>query len=125
MALLIGNSNYKGAPKKLRCPHNDVRAVDKKLQEIGFKTLTLVDLSLNEMNRVINYFCSLLGEGMYAVFYYSGHGLGDDSTTYLIPIDAYGHQVRIEECIDFNSVRRKMQSQCAKIIAFFDCCRTK
>jgi len=75
MALLIGNSNYKGNIKCLQCPHNDVKAFAEKLQQLGFKTLTLVDVSLDEMLRAIDYFCGLLHKGMYAVFYYSGHGL--------------------------------------------------
>ncbi|XP_065883772.1 uncharacterized protein [Dysidea avara] len=125
MALLIGNGNYRGSTKHLRCPPNDVKAMTEKLQELGFKTLSLVDVSLNEMSRAINYFCGLLRKGMYAVFYYSGHGLGNENTTYLMPIDANDQQVKIEEYINYNDARRKMQQRRAKVIAFLDCCRTK
>ena len=124
MALLIGNGNYKGA-LCLRCPHDDVKAMAEKLQELGFKTLSLVDVSLNEMSRAIDYFCSLLQEGMYAVFYYSGHGLDVQKTTYLMPVDANGHKVKTEECVNYDDVRQQMQQQNAKVIAFLDCCRTK
>ena len=125
MALLIGNSNYKGATTKLKCPRNDVKAMAAKLQQLGFNTLTLVDVPLDEMSRAIDYFCGLLHVGMYAVFYYSGHGLGNESTTYLMPIDANDQQVNIKEFINYNVVRQKMQQRRAKVVAFLDCCRAK
>jgi len=125
MALLIGNSNYKGPTSQLKCPHHDVKAMAEQLQQLGFKTLALVDVSLNEMSRAIDYFCGLLHVGMYAVFYYSGHGLGNENTTYLMPVDANDQQVKIEEFINYNVVRRKMQQRHAKVVAFLDCCRTK
>ncbi|XP_065883776.1 hemicentin-2-like isoform X2 [Dysidea avara] len=124
MALLIGNSNYKGTANHLKCPHNDVKAMAEKLQDLGFKTLTLVDVSLQEMSRAIDYFCGLLHEGMYTVFYYSGHGLDVHKTTYLIPVDANGQQVNTEECVNYDFVRQKMQQQRTKVIVFLDCCRT-
>jgi len=102
-----------------------VKAMAEQLQQLGFKTLTLVDVSLNEMSRAIDYFCGLLHVGTYAVFYYSGHGLGNESTTYLMPVDADDQQVKIEEFINYNVVRRKMQQRRAKVVAFLDCCRTK
>ena len=126
MALLIGNSNYQMNTNCLFCPHNDVKTMEEKLQEDGFKTLSLVDLTRKQMSRAINYFCSLLHEGMYVVFYYSGHGVGDESTTLLMPIDADGQQVKVDEYINYNAVRQKLQRQHAiKLIAILDCCRTK
>ena len=122
MALLIGNGSYHEAIH-LRCPRNDVKGMAEKLQELGFKTLTLVDVSLKEMSRAIDYFCDLLHEGMYAVLYYSGHGLDVQKTTYLVPIDANGQQVKTEECVNYDDVRQQMQQKNAKVIAFLDCCR--
>ena len=54
MALLIGNSSYKRRP--LRCPRNDVKAVTEKLQKLDFKTISLVDLTLTEMSKAVDYF---------------------------------------------------------------------
>ena len=125
MALLIGNSKYKGTTDSLFCPHNDVKAMEKKLQELGFKTISLVDLTHKQMSSAIQYFRSLLQEGMYAVFYYSGHGIGNESTTFLMPIDADSQQVKLEEYIYYNTIREELQEQRAKVIAILDCCRAK
>ena len=63
MALLIGNCKYKGKP--LKYSGNDVEAVAGKLRELQFKTISLVDLTLSQMARAVDYFCSLLSLGMY------------------------------------------------------------
>ena len=86
MALLIGNSNYEGKP--LRCSKNDVKALTQRLQQLNFKTISLVNLTFSQLINAVEYFCSLLNNGMYAIFYYSGHGVEVNKTTYFVPIDA-------------------------------------
>jgi len=122
MALLIGNSSYKRRP--LRCPRNDVKAVTEKLQKLDFKTISLVDLTLTEMSKAVDYFCDLLDTGMYGLFYYSGHGLEVLKTTYLMPIDANEEPIKTGECVNYDTITQKMQKQPAKIISILDCCRT-
>ena len=121
MALLIGNNNYKGKP--LRCSKNDVKAVAERLQKLNFKTITLVDLTLSQMTNAVNYFCSLLDIGMYAVFYYSGHGVEVNKTTYFVPIDADDKELKIVQCKNSDLIAHKLQSTLAKIIMVLDCCR--
>ena len=118
MALLIGNYKYKGKP--LKYSGNDVEAVAGKLRELQFKTISLVDLTLSQMARAVDYFCSLLSWGMYAVFYYSGHGVENQSTktTYLMPIDAD----EFDQCINIDDIKQAKQS---KVIMILDCCRVK
>ena len=122
MALLIGNSSYK--TQRLKCPHNDVKAVTVTLQELGFKTISLVDLTLTQMTKAVEYFYELLDEGMYGLFYYSGHGLDVHKTTHLMPIDANDSQVKLEECVNYDVITQKLQKRPAKIISILDCCRT-
>ena len=121
MALLIGNSDYKERP--LRCPKNDVKAVTERLQQLNFKTITLVDLTLSQMTNAVNYFCSLLDTGMYAVFYYSGHGVEVNKTTYFVPIDADDKELKIVQCKNSDLITYKLQGTRAKIIMCLDCCR--
>ncbi|XP_065886160.1 uncharacterized protein [Dysidea avara] len=52
-----------------------------------------------------------------------GYGLGNESTTYLMPIDANDKQVKIEEFISYNDVRQKMQHRHVKVISILDYCR--
>ena len=122
IALLIGNSSYK--TRGLRCPHDDVKAVTVALQELGFKTISLVDLTLTEMTKAVEYFYELLDDGMYGLFYYSGHGLDVHKTTHLMPIDANDSQVKVEECVNYDVITQKLQKRPAKIISILDCCRT-
>ena len=121
MALLIGNSSYKGKP--LKCSKNDVKAVAERLQRLNFKTIVLVDLTLSQMTNAVNYFCSLLELGMYGVFYYSGHGVEVNKTTYFVPIDADDKELKIVQCKNSDLVAHKLQSTLAKIIMVLDCCR--
>ena len=121
MALLIGNGDYKGNP--LRCPKNDVKAIKKRLQRLNFKTLSLVDLTLSQTIDAINYFCSLLDTGMYAVFFYSGHGVEVHKTTYFVPIDADDKELKIVQLINSDLIAHKLQRTLAKVIMVLDCCR--
>lgn len=122
MALLIGNCNYKGKP--LKCSKNDVEAVTCKLRQLNFKTISLVDLTLSQTAKAVDYFCSLLDQGMYAVFYYSGHGLEYNKTLYLMPTDADA-SVRVSQCVNVDDITGKMQAKRSKVIMIFDCCRIK
>ena len=119
LALLIGNNNYK--KRALKCPRNDVQAMADKLRELGFKVISLVDLTLNEMQRAVEFFCNFLDKGMYAVFYYSGHGLEHCKTSYLVPIDAINFMIM--ECINYDHIRQKLQKKLSKVIVVLDCCR--
>ena len=121
MALLIGNGDYKGNP--LRCPKNDVKAIKKRLQMLNFKTLSLVDLTLSQTIDAINYFCSLLDTGMYALFFYSGHGVEVHKTTYFVPIDADDKELKIVQLINSDLIAHKLQRTLAKVIMVLDCCR--
>lgn len=122
MALLIGNCDYKGKP--LKCSMNDIEAVTSKLRQLNFKTISLVDLTLSQIAQAVDYFCSLLDQGMYAIFYYSGHGLEHNRTTYLMPIDAV-EPVKLDQCINVDDVTGKMQAKKSKVFMIFDCCRIK
>ena len=108
------------------CSRNDVEAVTEKLRQLNFKTISLVDLTLSQMAKAVDYFCSLLDNGMYAVFYYSGHGVENqhNKTTYLMPIDA-DEPVKFGQCMNGDDITQKMQAKQSKVIMIFDCCRIK
>lgn len=121
MALLIGNSSYAG--KSLKCSKNDVKAVTERLRLLNFKTISLVDLTLSQMTSAVDYFCSLLDKGMYAVFYYSGHGVEANKTTYFVPVDADDKDVNIVQYNNSDAIAYKLQQTLAKVIMVLDCCR--
>ena len=121
VALLIGNSTYEKHP--LSCSHHDVKKLTEKLHALNFKTISLVDLTLTEMSRAVDYFCSLLSKRMYAVFYFSGHGIADcNKTSYLVPIDAINYGPT--DSMNYDEIRQKLQCTLSKVIVILDCCRT-
>ena len=65
MALLIGSSRYRGNSPRLPAVINDIAFTRKKLEELQFKVISLVDLDLTEMRKAISWFCDLLAEGVY------------------------------------------------------------
>lgn len=75
------------------------------------------------MSNAVSYFCSLLSEGMYAIFYYSGHGVEIDKTTYFVPIDADETNLNIMQLYNADSIKCDLQSTSAKNFMILDCCR--
>ena len=91
LALVIGNRFYQKIPaaeEPLIFPHKDVYDFTLALKDLGFKVLSLVDLTLTEMRTVMLAFCKLLGPGVFAVFYFAGHGFEENGENYLMPVDA-------------------------------------
>ena len=65
VALLIGISSYRGNSPPLPAVINDIYFTRKKLEELQFKVISLVNLDLGEMRKAISWFCNLLAEGAY------------------------------------------------------------
>lgn len=88
VALVIGNSAYKSAPR-LTNPVNDATLVGGMLRKAGFDLVEVkLDLNAAEMRRALRDFGGRTREADVAVVYYAGHGIELDGTNYLIPTDA-------------------------------------
>lgn len=88
VALVIGNSAYKSAPR-LANPVNDASLVGSMLKKAGFDLVDVkLDLNAAEMRRALRDFGGKAREADVAVVYYAGHGIELDGTNYLIPTDA-------------------------------------
>lgn len=88
VALVIGNSAYKSAPK-LGNPVNDATLVGGMFKKAGFDSVDVrLDLSASEMRRTLREFAGRTRDAEMAVIYYAGHGIELDGTNYLIPTDA-------------------------------------
>lgn len=64
VALLIGNLNYNHHPA-LMAPIMDVHKLANLLQHLDFRVVSLLDLTLQEMQVAIEKFLQLLGRGVY------------------------------------------------------------
>jgi len=88
VALIIGNSAYKNAPR-LTNPVNDASRVADTFKAAGFDAVTTkLDLTVGEMRKVLREFGASTRGADIAVIYYAGHGIELDGNNYLIPTDA-------------------------------------
>lgn len=93
VALVVGNSNYEHLPQ-LNHPQQDARLVADALQQDGFNfvdnRLVSRDLDTDQFRSVLKQFAQMITASAatgstVAVFYYSGHGMEWDHTSYLLP----------------------------------------
>uniref|UniRef100_A0A1I8EBW7 CASPASE_P20 domain-containing protein n=2 Tax=Wuchereria bancrofti TaxID=6293 RepID=A0A1I8EBW7_WUCBA len=123
VALIIGNCNYINLPS-LVTPHCDAEMFAESLQNLGFKTVALGDLNLAEMHFFIKEYRKLLGDGVYAVFYFVGHGFEKNGKNYLLAVDAPSVDCRMTECISVEWILSVFEdSHPALNLILLDVCR--
>ena len=125
LALLIGNSNYTHGGS-LHNPVNDVRAMKKALEALGFTVMKHENCTQREMKMAMNDFGSRLKGKAVGLFFYAGHGVQVSRYNYLIPVDA---KLRNEKKVEYNCVRAdrilsEMESAGSRTnIVILDACR--
>jgi len=126
LALLIGVSTYKSHGVPLPAVKNDLQETVKVLEEMQFKVVSLLDLTLDEMHDAISMFCRLLSEDVYTIFYCAGHGfVANNGRHYLTPWDAHP-DVSPSECMCIESIQEKIQEKKPKLMMFcLDICRRR
>ena len=71
----------------------------------------------------MQYFASLLGKNVYALFFFAGHGFELNNMNYMMAVDA-DVEKRTDQCICAQQVLHTMQSRGAKLsIVLLDMCR--
>nr|XP_020486924.1 mucosa-associated lymphoid tissue lymphoma translocation protein 1-like isoform X2 [Labrus bergylta] len=122
VALLIGNLNYSNHPG-LMAPIMDVHKLSNLLQQLGFRVVSLLDLTKEEMLAAIDKFIQLLDRGVYGLFYYAGHGYERAGRNYLVAVDA-PQPYNPKNCVCVQRVMHSMQQrQTALNIILLDTCR--
>ncbi|XP_072291826.1 mucosa-associated lymphoid tissue lymphoma translocation protein 1 [Eucyclogobius newberryi] len=122
VALLIGNLNYAHHPG-LTAPVMDVHELGLLLQQLGFKVLSLLDLTAEQMSAAVHNFTQLLDTGVYGLFYYAGHGFERAGRNYLVPVDA-PQPYHTSTCVCVQRVMGKMQEKrTALSVILLDACR--
>ncbi|XP_025924176.1 mucosa-associated lymphoid tissue lymphoma translocation protein 1-like isoform X3 [Apteryx rowi] len=122
IALLVGNNHYQHHPN-LMAPVTDVFELSLLLKQLGFQVVSLLDLNKAEMMTAVSRFLQLLGKGVYAIFYYAGHGYEHSGRNYMVPIDA-PQPYAPENCISVQRILQKMQQrQTALNLILLDTCR--
>lgn len=87
VALVIGNSDYKYAPR-LPNPINDATAVARKLEAIGFDVMLRTDLDGTATRVALGEFTEKARFADVALLFYAGHGIEIQGSNYMIPVDA-------------------------------------
>ena len=92
--------------------------------EMGFKVISLMNLTRDEMTEALQKFYSLLGEGVYGLLYFAGHGFEQGGQNYLVPVDA-GHWIP-EKAVCAQKVLKEMNKFGTELIVFLlDICRKR
>ncbi|XP_078286099.1 mucosa-associated lymphoid tissue lymphoma translocation protein 1 isoform X1 [Rhinoraja longicauda] len=122
VALLIGNMNYANHPK-LVATMMDVFELSNLLQQLDFRVVSLLDLTKEEMLSAVKQFLQLLDNGVYALFYYAGHGYESSGRNYMVPVNA-PNPYRPESCINVQKILCKMQEKNTALnVLLLDMCR--
>lgn len=123
VALIISNCMYQHLPK-LVTPLCDAETLATALQDLKYKTVTLADLTLAEMKFLIREYKKLLGNGVYAVFYFVGHGFEVNGQCYLLPVDAPSEAHKPEHCLSMDYVLYEFSDHCPALnLLLLDVCR--
>ena len=125
LALLIGNSHYNHGGS-LANPVNDVRAIKKALESLGFTVMKYENCSQETMKRAMDKFGWKLKGKNVGLFFYAGHGVQVNGHNYLLPADAKLDSVNDAEydCVRADRVLAKMESAGSRTnIVILDACR--
>lgn len=124
-ALLIGNSNYAGQ-NFLDGPQNDVRDMQammktQKYQNERFRQISVCqDLTGDQMRQEIKkLYTSGIQKNDVTFFYFSGHGLSYEGTSYLVGLDA---DVSTSGAISVDELRRLLDPIPGKVVVILDSC---
>ena len=88
LALVIGNSDYRGSISSLVSPVNDANAISASLRAVGFEVDLQLDATRDEIKEAVLEFSDKLHESDVGLFYYSGHAVQVDGRNFIIPIGA-------------------------------------
>lgn len=73
--------------------------------------------------QAVQYFTTLIGKNVYALFFFAGHGFEYASMNYMMPVDA-DVEKKPEQCLCAQDVLQAMQVRGAKLsIMILDMCR--
>ena len=122
----LANQEYESdGIASLTSPVNDITKLKETLEKLNFKVFAFANLKLVETLDVLNRFCEILVDaGMYAVFYYAGHGFEHQNVDYIMPVDAQ-LPLKCDECYSVNFIASKLQERKSKVFMFLDSCRVR
>lgn len=88
VALIIGNSDYRGSISSLLNPANDARDIARSIESVGFDVDLLLDATRDEMNKAILAFKDRLHDSDVGLFYYAGHAVQVNGRNFMMPVES-------------------------------------
>ncbi|KAK3096620.1 hypothetical protein FSP39_001759 [Pinctada imbricata] len=124
VALLIGNWDYSALSSLGQIPMQDIATLTEHFKLLDFKVISLINLTMTEMKNIVREFVQLIGEGVYSVFYFCGHGIDHNGSSLLIPVDVPEGFLPYH-CINVNEVIHEIQMANPDLaVMILDVCRT-
>ena len=125
MALIIGNSNYKG--EKLPNARNDAESIAATLQTLRFEVTLVLDATQEGFLAKTEEFAqtAVRRNASVVLVYYAGHGVQLAGKNYLIPVDAHISDVDtlVSESIHFDELLKLVGRSGAFKMVFLDACQ--
>lgn len=122
IALLIANEDYDNHDK-LKNPKNDVAKLSQLLIDIGFNVICLCNLTNQQIKKSMLLFSKLLNEGVYGLFYFSGHGFKMQES-YILPVDAPKSYLRCHAICESELLSMIIPNDPSLLIIILDTCQT-
>lgn len=114
-ALIIGNA-YSSSLYSLDTPIRDAEMIADKLRLQGHQVLSAFDETGVRLERIVDDYISQLDRSDVALLYYSGHGVQEDGSNYLLTNDF--------QAVPINELIAALQSRADAVIVILDACRT-
>ena len=124
VALCIGNGNYETHARLPECA-SDAADVGAELVSAGFDVDVLLDATRTDLLAAIDRFAGRLGEGVTAVFFYSGHSTRLEEDNYLLPVEGVEREADIAaRCVPLAMVLQTcVRARCRLSFVALDSCR--
>jgi len=101
VALVLGNNDYKFAPK-LTNPVNDAKGIAAALRSGGFEVIDAYNVGAQQLQDTLDTFAKKVVSARIGLIYFAGHGIQFQGNAYLVPIDV--------DLSDERDVRKTMSS---------------
>ena len=88
LALIIANANYREGNTSLPSPLRSAQALATELQLNAFDVNSVENLDNNAFQESIERFTAKIRPGSTVLFFFSGFGIQNGASTYLVPVDA-------------------------------------
>ena len=124
VALVIGNGAYTSSAP-LTNAETDARDMAAKLQGMGFRVFSGLNLTRQGTLELVQEFARALRPDDMALLYYAGHGVQLGAQNYLVPVDAgTGNEQELAgSAVALQSILRTMELRADARIVILDACR--